>query len=309
MTKLSDASRATTVWDIRRTALANYASLVARPNVAYLTVGYKVRAGLPTREKSLRFHVHKKEARLGEEAVPSNLQIFARNARHIGDISTDVEEVGYASAFGLRSGHILRAFDNDSGVCGITYIKNGKRFLLTNAHVVVDVRAGGTSGPVSILNRVDQRYYQVGTVKKSSRLVPGVVTTSDLAVVEVHQSYVIDQFMILDSANDIDRIDGIDTLSNYQYWYVVNGRKFSCARPERIVGVASILVDGTALSYAEFWQFTMTEGAATRGHSGALLCRSSGEEVIACGLIFGGIEPNRVFAFPFNKVWRVANGL
>ena len=117
-----------------------------------------------------------------------------------------------------------------------------------------------------------------------------------------------DQFLILDSSNDIDRIDGIDTFSNYRYWYVVNGRTFSCARPERVVGVATILVDGMALSYAEFWQFTMIEGAATRGHSGALLCRSFGAEVIACGLIFGGIEPNLVFAFPFNKMWRVANG-
>ena len=299
---------APTVWDIRRSALAKFKQLASRPNVSHLTIGYKVTGGVRSQEKSLRFYVHRKEPRWGGQAVPLALDVLAKNNGIIGNVRTDVEEIGDLAAFGVRSGHVIRAFDNDLGVCALTYAHGGARFLLTNAHVVVNVANGGKSGPISILNRVDGQYYSAGTVQYASRLVPGEVTTSDIAVVRMHDGLAIDQFMILDIANDIDRIDGISTLAEYQYWYVVNGHRFHCSGPERVVGTAPIMVDGVAVPYAEFWQLTMSVGGAARGHSGALLCRTSGNEIVACGIVFGGIAPSHIFAFPFNKMWRLATG-
>jgi len=300
--------RLPTVWDIRRSGAARFEALTSKPNVRYMTVGHKVKNGVRLPDKSLNFYVARKEQVAPEDAIPKQIDWLATDGRTADTIATDVTELGSEPAtFGLRSGHILRAFDNDVGVCAVAYTNGGRKFLLTNAHVVVNAAAGGAAGPVDVLNRTDGQFYRFGVVANASQLRPGIVTTHDVARIEVNPAFTVDDFMILDLDNDIDRLEGIETLSAHRYWYRVNGQQFECAFPERVVGSVIISVDGIHVPYAEFWQLQMVAGAVGKGHSGALLCRSDGTEVVACGLVFGGVAPNLVFAFPFNKMWKIIN--
>lgn len=300
-------THAPTVWDIRRAGLAQFEMLMSKPNVRYMTVGYKVSDGIRQSQKALKIYVTRKHDVARSQVVPENVRASSVGA--LGQfIPTDVIELGgVPRAFGLRSGHIIRAFNGDRGVCAISYSRDGAKFLLTNAHVVVDVANGGVSGPVAVLNRVDGKYYQLGNVLNASRLDPNQVTTHDVARIAVHPDIQVDDFMILDMDNDVGSIGGIETLATHEYWYRVEGRRFGCMFPERVVGPAPIEVDGIEVPYAEFWQLQMVSGVARPGHSGALLCRMNGSDVIACGLVFGGEEQNLVFAFPFNKMWKLVN--
>lgn len=298
---------APTVWDIRRAGLARFDALMAKPNVRYMTVGYKAKDGKRSSEKALKFYVgRKRDVPLGD-ALPERLGGLSLDGGSGVSVPTDVVELaGVPRAFGLRSGHIIRSLGR-KGVGAISYTRNGAKFLLTNAHVVVDVPRGGVAGPVDVLNRVDGQFYRFGTVVNASPLRPNRVTTHDVAVISVDPRFEVDDFMILDMDNDIDSIEGIGTLAAHEYWYRVEGRRFACMFPERVVGPMLIDVDGVEVPYAEFWQLQMTQGVARPGHSGALLCRTDGADVVACGLVFGGDENNLVYAFPFNKMWRLVN--
>lgn len=304
---------APTVWDIRRAGIAHYDTLISKQNVRYMTVGYKVRDGVRLPEKSLKLYVSSKNHVAAGQMIPQRLAA-PMSGGDLATVPTDVIQLdGVPCAFGLRSGHLIKAFNGDRGVCAISYLRNGAKFLLTNAHVVVDVARGGVSGPVDVLNRVDGLYYRLGNVIHASRLDPSTVTTHDVALVGVHPDFQVDQFMVLDMENDIDRIEGINTLATHDYWYRVNGRRFDCKFPERVVGTVLIDTDGVDVPYAEFWQLEMVNGSTARpGHSGALLCRMDGGDVVACGLVFGGAPAEGttsevVFAFPFNKMWRLMN--
>lgn len=293
------------IWDIRRTLLRNFRKLTSHPNISHFTIGEKRKGGSRTSEKSIIAYVSRKVRALAEDrCLPDSITCYRKNGSLAGTVNTDVVELkGSGTAFGIRSGHIIRGFDGDLGVTAVSYrnASNQER-LLTNAHVVVDV-ANGTSSLPSFLNRVDGQFYQLGNIAAVSNLVANQQTTHDVAVIAVPDAYEIDHFMVQDIQNDIDEISGISTMSSHDYWFVVNGRTFRCAFPERVVGAVPILVDGVIIPYAECWKLQMTQGASAPGQSGALLCRTSGTDIIACGLIFGGFEPNFILAFPFNKMW------
>ena len=297
------------IWDIRRSALAQLSALRNRKNISHITVGYKQKDGMDTGEKALIFYVSEKSAVSSSDRVPPLLDVLDVDHKLIGAVSTDVQQASAPKTFGWRSGHLIKSFDNDIGVCAVTFSKNNQHYLLTNAHVVIDVSRNGLGGPPSIFNRTDGRYYQVGNIIKATELRPGVTTNSDLAIVAIPPGHVVDDYLILDLNNNIDAFEGIETLAPHQYWYVVNGQVHACAKPERIVGSAPINVDGALVNYTEFWQLRMTAGEARPGHSGALLCRTVGNQIRACGLIFGGLAPTHVFAFPFNKMWRLVESV
>lgn len=308
---MSEGGRAPTVWDIRRSGLARFDALMALPNVRYMTVGQKIKGSSRQAEKTLKLYVSSKHDMAPNETIPQSIGWVAKSraSATAAPVLTDVVELsGELESFGIRSGHIIRAFDNDLGVCAISYSNAGGRFLITNAHVAVDVARGGVTGPVDVLNRVDGQYHRFGTVLNASQLKATEITTHDVALIAVDPDFQVDDFMLLDMEDDVDRLEGIDTMSPHQYWYSVNGRRFDCMFPERVVGHAFINVDGVRVPYAEFWQLSMVNGsAAAKGHSGALICRMDGGDIVACGLVFGGVAPGRVFAFPFNKMWRLLN--
>ncbi|MBW9090508.1 hypothetical protein JNB91_22080 [Rhizobium wenxiniae] len=294
-----------TVWDIRRSALSQFDDLIIKQNVSHITIGHKHTDGICTHEKSLIFYVRDKQDVAPNETIPKTIEAKAKDDSPIGDILTDVQQAGEAEPFGWRSGHMMRGSDDDIGVCAVSFSVRGQKYLVTNAHVVVDAANGGIGGPPAIFNRTDGKFYQLGAILKATTLTRGAVATSDLAIIEVPQNHVVDSFMILDTQNDIDAIEGIGTFAQSQYWYMVNGVRHHCSMPERIVGTMGIMVDGVLINYSEFWQLKMNPPTSGKGHSGALLCRSQGDEIIACGLVFGGIPQTHVFAFPFNKMWQM----
>lgn len=294
------------IWDIRRSVVSRLGHLSSLPHISHLSIGEKLRQGKRTGERSIIAYVSDKKREIeSEHCFPTHINCYKKNGDFSGIVQSDVQQVtSKAAVFGLRAGHIIRGFDGDLGVCALTYSNSsGQQRLMTNAHVVIDVSNNGASNTPAFYNRVDSQFYQLGEIKAVSNLRPNQTTTHDVAVIDIPQGYDVNEFMVQDIANDIDEISGISTLSNDRFWYVVNGEIMECDSPERIIGFIPIVVDGTVVHYSECWQFRMTKGNATPGQSGALICRTSGTNVIACGLIFGGIEPTHIFAFPFNKIW------
>ncbi|MFN3132442.1 hypothetical protein [Roseibium sp.] len=296
-----------TVWDIRRSALRRYKQLISLPNVCFFTIGKKWVAGRQTDEMALVAYVKKKQARLQKpDRVPESLSCIAKNGTELGAVRTDVRLAANTPlAFGIRSGQVITGYDNQTGVCAIAYTNpSGEKRLMTNAHVVVDVAKAGETGTPYFLNRVDNLEYPLGEVRGVSKLRAGRTTTHDVAVIHVPGAYNIDEFMIQDINSDaITTIEGLSTNASHDYWFRINGNTFRCGNPERVVGAVDILVDGVVVRYSEFWVLRMTQGSARKGQSGALLCRHTPTGIAASGLVFGGIDPNSIFAFPFNKMW------
>jgi hypothetical protein len=282
--------------------------IAKKPNVLYVTLGEKRRKGVRTGQLSLVAYVTKKSRIHGNGRIPRHFNLATHKDRPYS-IKTDVVEVhNIPCAFGARSGHLLRAFDGDIGVCGLSFVKNTRGYLITNAHVVCDVAHGDTVGNIDpgLLDRETNTFFDVGPVIYATPIHPGMITTTDFAVIR-SDNITVDHFMILDIPQPIKSLGPIVQTPNVGYWYTVNGTSFSCSFPEPIVTTATIIVDGVPVPYAKFWKLQMVQGAAMKGHSGALLCRNQGGDITACGLIFGGIEPNYVYAFDmrpiFNSAW------
>jgi hypothetical protein len=294
------------IWDIRRSILADPKRVSALPNVLYLTIGEKRTKGQRTGERSIVAYVGRKVEELEpSQMVPKVIHCTDKRGGAVGSVQTDVISLeNTPKTFGIRAGQLLRGFDDDQGICALAYENSqGQKRILTNAHVVVDVRTNGQTGIPAVYNRADGNFYELGHVLGASKLRVGTRTTHDVAVLSVPDEYALDHLMVQNDENDIDSFAGMETLSQDEYWFVARGETFKCAFPERVIGDLPIEVDGVIVYYAECWQMQMTEGEAAPGLSGALVCKTVNSKVVACGLLFGGVQPNLIYVFPFNKMW------
>jgi hypothetical protein len=290
---------------LRRSAKAVAAELRRKPNVLYVTIGQKRVRGIRKKQTVIVVYVVKKQEVEHRHRIPKQIPALTKRSASPSAIRTDVVEVAnFPLAFGARSGHLLRAFDNDIGVCGLSFVKNGNGYIVTNTHVACDVVRGIYGNP-ALLDRTQNMFLDVGPVVYWTPMRTDRFVIDDTAVVRA-DNIVVDHFMVLDTAAPISGFGSIAQAMNATYWYSVNGTVFQCAHPEWVVGGAPVRVDGVVFNYDQFWQLQMTSGAAMRGHSGALLCRTDNGRILACGLVFGGIEPNFIYALPFAAAYKRA---
>jgi hypothetical protein len=59
-----------------------------------------------------------------------------------------------------------------------------------------------------------------------------------------------------------------------------------------------MMVDGIWYPYTGFWSLHVIHGAVTAGHSGSVVCRGEGSNIVACGILFAGAPPDYAYVFP-----------
>lgn len=276
-------------------------------NVLYATMGEKRVAGERTGEPAAIAYVLNKGHVAGSQRVPRAITLPAQGGNRSRIVKTDVVELSSAPrAFGVRTGHIIQGFDGDIGVCGLVFSRAGQRYLMTNAHVVSNVAWNGNFGRIRLFDRVSQTFVDAGVPRYISPLRPGQIVAADVALVAVPADLAADEMHILDFAQPIARLGPVSEAPGINYWYSVNGVLHQCAFPEAVEVEALARVDGTHLRYTRFWQLQMTSGTAAPGQSGALLCRTVAGSIEACGLIFGGVAPTHIWAFPIGAMMKLA---
>lgn len=287
---------------IRRTVKAALPDLMTKPNVLYVTVGEKRKKGQRKKGPAIVVYVQKKKK---DVARPDRIPKTVAGSSDGERLKTDVVEIGgMPTAFGARSGHVLRSFDGDIGVCGLSFVKNGVGYILTNAHVACNMLSG-TYGQADLLDRQQNLFVRAGPVAYWTPMLQTRPVIDDVAVIRA-DGWIVDAFRTLDSEVPISAFGDIGSSVNADYWYNVNGTIFRCTHAEWALGGANIRVDGAVYYYRQFWQLQMVQGTAMHGHSGAVLCRQDGNRILACGLIFGGVEPNYIFALPIGPLYRRA---
>lgn len=276
--------------------------LSVRTGVAYATIGEKRVAGTRVRRRALVVYVRKKKDVPTADRVPRAFRVSFGGRSSV--LLTDVVELpDVPRAFGLRSGHLLRARDGDHGVCGLTLVSNHRRYMLTNAHVVADMARQWVSGPPDALEPGSLRYLSVGPVRYVSPMPVNLAINEDLAIVEV-SDLAIDAMRIVDIKFPIARFGTFEEAPAARYWYIVNGSVYDCAFPEPLLQgmTVSILVDGRSVPYTGFWKLQIMSGGSAPGQSGALICRGSGRRIEACGMVFGGVQPHFIYAFSMDAI-------
>lgn len=279
-------------------------AICAKRNVVFVTFGYKIVRGRRTRQRSLKAYVLRKTNELSRnDRIPKTITAGVKRKRRI---KTDVVLLSRAPRlFGARSGHKLRAWDNDKGTCALSFRKNGRNYLLTNAHVVADLSQGGVAGVVELRDRQTGEYVLVGEVIYGTPIVSGFPVDDDAAAIDAN-AIKIDAMKTLDSEADIVGFDNFNPNYPDKYFYNVEGRIIECVAPEPVLTPVQIAVDGLVVDYVRFWSLSIVNGAIAPGHSGALVYRNGSNGLIGCGLLFGGAVPNIAFAFPIRRSFQRA---
>lgn len=289
--------------ELRSVAGEAAASLRRKPNVAYVTIGEKRVGGARNGKRALIVYVRKKEVVAPKHRIPKRKKVLLSSGKSTL-LPTDVVELdNVPRAFGLRSGHVVRAEDGDLGICGLSFLHNGLPYAITNAHVVSNVARHVTFEDPEVQDRADLQFYQIGKTVYATDFPQGRATDEDVAIIRANMIQ-IEPMLVLDENRPISDFAGFERDENAVFWYSVNGGKQYCMRPEPFPLDESvpILVDGITLPYRNFWKLQVVRGLAKPGHSGALICREANGVIVGCGLLFGGVEPNYVYAFAFDEV-------
>jgi len=275
--------------------------LQAMDNVTHVTVGEKITRGRHTGVRSLKVHVTQKRDVSGAGRIPTSMTTKdAKGRSHL--FVTDVIEVGgLPELFGMRTGHRIIAFDRDLGMAGLIFTKADRSYVLTNAHVVCDVANGGASGIAGWYDP-PQLTRALGPIVRASRLIPGRPASSDAAVIEVGSQALLDPLQVAGSNIPIATMGMMRAFTSPIYLPSM-GTFLSCVEPEPVLGDTPVMVDGVVLEYRGFWQVRNVDRLARRGLSGGVLVRLVGEAFEVCGLVFGGVPDDYLWAFPFRNLF------
>ncbi|RYE88627.1 MAG: hypothetical protein EOP19_00765 [Hyphomicrobiales bacterium] len=288
---------------LRRGGSAAAERLAGLPNVACVTAGIKRTAGELTGRPALIAYVTQKQDMPGDQSIPRRLDAGAA-----GRLATDVVELhGLPRTLTARAGDIVWAGDGDMGTACLTFIKSNRGYVATNAHVVANVRQGRIFPPHQMQPAGHPARLRLGPVAYLSGFIPGQNVTEDLAFVETAAASVTHLGLVGEPAG-IARIDSFISNLAAEYWYSANGMHVRCRRPEPTIGSIPIpiLADGMWFPYSGFWKLEVTAGMVAPGHSGAVVCRGSGNDISACGILFGGVLPDTAYAFQLQPRFRRA---
>lgn len=277
------------------------AQLAGHANVLYVSVGEKRVRGEETGRIALIAYVTEKIASPGPERIPDTVVIRMPDGGQV-EFATDVVQLpSPPRTLGLRSGHVILAGDGDFGTCGYTFRRGPAAYALTNSHVVSNLVTGNLPGEPAVQDPASLQGFRIGKTIYASAVQPGVATEEDLAIIRADLVEV-DVGQISGELHPIARVSGFAQSGASQFWYKINGGKILCGRPEPVVGNAIINVDGGRFLYRKFWHLRVLQGAIAPGHSGALICTGNGQNIAACGLLFGGAVPNYAYAFSMDDV-------
>jgi hypothetical protein len=296
---------------LRRTASSVADELAKYRNVSFVTIGAKRIKGRRTPKRAFVVYVSKKGDVSRPDRIPSSA-ILNRGKLKGTRLPTDVVELpSVPQAFGIRSGDIVFAGDGDFGTNCLGFVKDGAGYIVTNAHVIGDVRQRRVFGTPEIQEPATHKHFPLGAVEYISPFTPGATTNEDIAIVRAG-NIAVDHLCILNEQFPIKRFGDFAQDVTAQYWYNTNGARVTCRDPEPVpVGHSvPILVDGLWYPYTGFWALEVSAGVPAKGHSGSIVCRGSGTSIEACGILFGGAPPNYAYVLPLQPTLsRIADNL
>jgi len=297
------------VTDLRRATRTAAARLARKANVIGLTIGEKRTGGQPTGELSLVAYVSRKGEVAESEVLPQAVDIDADG--QTGQLATDVcELVGLPRALTARAGDTIWSGDGDFGTGCLTFIKNGKGYVATNAHVVANIAQGRFFLPNVMRPAGSAAPLKLGRMTYMSPFGPGLNAREDFAILETGQGQV-QHLGMVGEPSPIAEIASFASNLGARYWYNVNGMRVVLGQPQPSpVGITTpMLIDGVWYPYANFWMLPVLAGQVEHGHSGAVICRGSGNAISACGILFGGVLPNIAYGFQLQPTFRRAYDL
>ncbi|WP_423066418.1 hypothetical protein [Devosia sp. CN2-171] len=271
-----------------------------------VTIGEKLTAGQPTGELSLVAHVTRKGDVEAGDMVPATIEIAMDSGN--SHLRTDVcELLGLPRALAARAGDTIWSADGDFGTTCLTFVKNGNGYVATNAHVVANIAQGRFFLPNVMRPAGSVSPLTLGDIAYMSPFGPGRTAREDLAIIQTTQGNV-QHLGMVGQAAPIARIDSFTSHLGAPYWYNVNGMRVTLRSPQPSpVGLPTpMLIDGIWYPYGGFWMLNVTAGQVEHGHSGAVICRGEGNDISACGILFGGVLPNIAYAFPLQPTFRRA---
>ncbi|WP_131833446.1 hypothetical protein [Ancylobacter aquaticus] len=276
-------------------------ALMALPNVIATGFGRKFTGGKATGERCLVVHVEAKTDDLpAQGCVPSEIA-----TRGGGALRTDVVGCGHMRALALRSGEGLLSFDNQTGVCALTFHTERGAFALTCAHVVTDL-SGALPRPVRW--RPASGVAGAGHAVLATRLSAPVIA-ADAAVIELLPGIAAGAWEVEGGNAYINALDIFREGEGTEYFYVTPRGTVYCGFPQQMAG-GSVAIDGAVRTVGRYWSLRVPAGGgglpAREGDSGALVLRRGIGGYVAMGLVFAGTPAGaeqQVGVFPFRVVW------
>jgi hypothetical protein len=308
---------------VRRTLRAHRERLLALPNVRYLAIGRKVKAGTRQHGLSIRVFVATKRSVPRQQRVPSRLRAVAPGGQRLAFyIRTDVEEAPPLRALAPRGGDrttvegmsplptltprggkppgrdergrlrapALRGGDRIEGrrrgAAALVYRSpRGHDLLLTNAHVVARPDSWAIGEPVD--GPTGAGGPVIGRVHRMIRIRTDRTNRWDAALVRVEVPA--DRLVVGDPPLRVLGYGNLRAAAEGRFFYVSNGSRVSCAYPELVE--TPVEIDhggGVSVSYSGFVLLEVTAGMPVPAHSGSLLVGETDAGVLACGLVFAG---------------------
>ncbi len=268
------------------------------PNVHHVGISNKLRDGADTRRPSITIYVTCKQPETGSNRVPRRLT--AKIGGVTRSIQTDVCELaGAPRLFAMRGGARIISADAETGTAGLVFAHHGKNYCMTNAHVVSDP-GNMNSNSVAVAAPING----AGTVVRRDALPFDQEIESDAALILLNTG--VDSWQFYNQPGVL--VGFVDELAIGQtcfYAAPLSGNAtHATLRCELIVevhGNAAVEVDGSFLTYRDFYRFRVVNGSPVGGHSGALIYLQAPNGLFGVGLAFGGIEGSEIWAFPARR--------
>jgi|GEM_PF-1147372 len=291
------------LWTIRRTIKHFGPKLTMLPGVQTVCLAKKEVAGSITPRWSISVIVSEKADVEPENYIPGSLPAIMLDGSMGTAIETDVvESAGIPIAFGLRGGHLLLSHDNEQGALFTASIVGGRKYAITNSHVVTDVDHSDMSGRVYAYDTADRRYEPVGTVVAATPIFSGSVNDMDAALIRIDEIIPVDRRRIIDEADPVIAFDYFRSEDPAQFFYRAGDEIQQCQRPIPVLQPAPVVVEGITVFYEKCWRLQMVTSGNREGHSGSLIFKRTSSGLVGCGILFAGIEGVEAWAFSAQSV-------
>lgn len=282
---------------VERTILKHGEELARRHGAHHVGISKKRTGGRKLSDTSVTFYVMRKGPGHPGEEVPPHLELAYEDGRERGLIATDVCEIGEEpAALSIRGGNVMLGSDNELGTVGLVFRRDGRDFLVTNAHVVTD--PGVPPGLVSV--RMPNGSTALGQVRAMNDLTAPVLT-SDAALVEMPAGSVSPRKF---RGTELELTDFGDFVPNdpRTFYFVSKDFIHAAKWSAHVPGAAAVNIDGHSKSCLDFHKLALAVGQVGPGNSGSVVfCQTHGG-LLATGLLFGGLTSiNEAWVFPIRR--------
>lgn len=272
--------------------------LKSLPNVHHVGISEKIKKGQRIPAPCITVYVTKKSDVPKHQSVPLRLKLAIRGVNRT--VRTDVCELpGIPKLFAMRGGARIISADMETGTAGLVFRYQNRSYCLTNSHVISDPEQSGAYTVV-----VPPPVGGNGQVVLRDELSSSTEITSDAALILLDTP--VDSWHVYNTEEIVGGFADNLVIGQMCEYVARSGEQhvtFQCQLVAVVSGSAQIEVDGTFLSYRDFYRFKVLNGSPVGGHSGALLYLQGNESLLGVGLAFGGINGSEIWAFPARRCY------